>query len=80
MEKLKETLERQFEVSNMHFTAPTFITRLDSTVSWEPKSAHDEYWHVHADMNNTAHYHYSGIHVMTYYDIISIHVYIYCYR
>jgi hypothetical protein len=22
---------------------------------------HDEYWHVHADMNNTAHYHFSGL-------------------
>ena len=22
---------------------------------------HDEYWHVHADMNNTHHYHYSGL-------------------
>lgn len=60
VEKLKDTLERQFEVSNMHFTAPTFITRLDASVAWDPKSPHDEYWHVHADMNNTAHYHYSG--------------------
>ena len=22
---------------------------------------HDEYWHLHVDMNNTAHYHYSGL-------------------
>ena len=22
---------------------------------------HDEYWHTHADMNNTAHYQYSGL-------------------
>jgi hypothetical protein len=22
---------------------------------------HDEYWHPHADRNNTPHYHYSGL-------------------
>eukprot|EP01034_Spumella_vulgaris_P029284 gene29284-36307_t len=28
---------------------------------------HDEYWHPHADMNNTAHYHYSGLLYMSTY-------------
>ncbi len=41
--------------------------RLDASVAWEPQSPHDEYWHVHADMNNTAHYHYSGLLYMSNY-------------
>lgn len=28
---------------------------------------HDEYWHPHADMNNTGHYHYSGLLYMSTY-------------
>lgn len=45
----------------LYFTAPTFITRLDGRESWEPNEIHDQYWHVHADRNNTNHYHYSGL-------------------
>lgn len=32
------------------------------------KGIHDEYWHPHADMNNTAHYHYSGLLYMSTYE------------
>ena len=46
---------------DLFFTAPTFITKLDGRAGWEPKEWHDQYWHVHADRNNTAHYHYSGL-------------------
>jgi hypothetical protein len=28
---------------------------------------HDEYWHLHVDMNNTAHYHFSGLLYMSTY-------------
>ena len=28
---------------------------------------HDEYWHMHADMNNTEHYHFSGLLYMSTY-------------
>jgi len=34
---------------------------LDGRAGWEPKEWHDQYWHMHADRNNTAHYHYSGL-------------------
>eukprot|EP00602_Paraphysomonas_sp_CaronLab_P009781 CAMPEP_0185026834 /NCGR_PEP_ID=MMETSP1103-20130426/11351_1 /TAXON_ID=36769 /ORGANISM="Paraphysomonas bandaiensis, Strain Caron Lab Isolate" /LENGTH=265 /DNA_ID=CAMNT_0027560553 /DNA_START=73 /DNA_END=870 /DNA_ORIENTATION=+ len=47
--------------AEVYFTAPTFITRLDGRSSWNPQEIHDEYWHIHADMNNTAHYHFSGL-------------------
>jgi hypothetical protein len=58
--KLKLLVANTFEISNLYFTAPTFITRLDGNSSWAAAEIHDEYWHKHADMNNTAHYHYSG--------------------
>ena len=32
------------------------------------KGDHDEYWHVHADMNSTSHYHYSGLLYMSTFD------------
>ena len=60
--KLKETVMDFMNISELFFTAPTFITRLDGRdPDWEPAEIHDEYWHVHADRNNTEHYHYSGL-------------------
>lgn len=59
--RLKNHVMQQFHLSELYFTAPTFITRIDSRGEWEPQEIHDEYWHVHADMNNTAHYQYSGL-------------------
>jgi len=61
IQRLKLTLEAHFNLSDLYFTAPTFITRLDGRHSWQPKGVHDEYWHAHADRNNTSHYHYSGL-------------------
>ena len=59
--KLKSTLQETFEVQNLLFTAPTFITRLEGTPGWQPNEIHDEYWHPHVDRDNTQHYHYSGL-------------------
>lgn len=59
--KLKQAVMQTFELEKLYFTAPTFITRLDGTNNWEPQQIHDEYWHPHADHNNTPHYHYSGL-------------------
>ena len=60
IKKLKAIIEMTFNVSNLFFTAPTFITKLDGRKGWEAQGIHDEYWHPHADRENTAHYHYSG--------------------
>ena len=59
--KLKSILETTFEIQNLMFTAPTFITRLEGKTGWQPNEVHDEYWHPHADRDNTQHYHYSGL-------------------
>ncbi len=36
--RLKKQVEATFGVSNIYFTAPTFVTRLDGNSSWKPKS------------------------------------------
>jgi len=59
--KLKNLVSTKFNIQNLHFTAPTFITKLDGNPTWEPNEIHDEYWHTHVDMNNTEHYQYSGL-------------------
>lgn len=59
--QLKSLVSSTFGIEEVYFTAPTFITRLDGREGWEPQEIHDEYWHTHADMNNTAHYHFSGL-------------------
>ena len=70
-ERLKAVVEETFglsskdesggSVSDLHFTAPTFITREVGDESWRPTTMHDEYWHPHVDKNNTEHYDYSGL-------------------
>jgi hypothetical protein len=35
--KLKDELEATFNISKLFFTSPTFITRLDATLDWEPQ-------------------------------------------
>ena len=66
--RLREAVMNHFHLSVLSFTTPTFITRLDGNASWSPDGVHDEYWHVHADRNNTDHYHYSGLLYMSNYD------------
>jgi len=58
---LKNEVQHTFGVSDLYFTSPTFITRLDGNSSWQPEGVHDEYWHHHIDGENTPHYHYSGL-------------------
>lgn len=67
IQKLKETVMQTFQLPTLHFTAPTFITRIDADTPWQPQAIHDEYWHPHADHNNTEHYHYSGLLYMSTY-------------
>lgn len=66
--RLKSVVEKTFGLEELYFTAPTFITRLNGMTGWEPEGIHDEYWHPHADMNNTAHYQYSGLLYMSDYN------------
>eukprot|EP00937_MAST-01D_sp_MAST-1D-sp2_P003635 g3635.t1 len=61
IERIRQAVMAQFELTELHFTAPTFITRLVGDAAWQPKSMHDEYYHWHVDKNNTAHYDYSGL-------------------
>lgn len=35
--RLREEIMKTFSLSNVYFTAPTFITRIDSTKNWSPK-------------------------------------------
>jgi predicted 2-oxoglutarate/Fe(II)-dependent dioxygenase YbiX len=65
--RLKDSVMETFSVSDLYFTAPTFITRLDGNSSWNPEGDHDEYWHPHVDRSNTPHYHYSGLLYMSTY-------------
>lgn len=58
---LKELFEFQFQVSNLFFTSPSLLVRLDGNRSWVPRGSIDEYWTTKADMNSTASVHYSGI-------------------
>lgn len=62
--RLKRAVEQKFALdpAKLHFTAPTFITRLSGrNASWRPSEPHDEYWHEHVDRANTQHYEYSGL-------------------
>ncbi|CAK4726278.1 hypothetical protein LEN26_015056 [Aphanomyces euteiches] len=61
IEKIRRAVMEEFQLSSLHFTAPTFLTRLIGNESWTPAELHDEYWHAHVDKNNTAHYDYSGL-------------------
>jgi len=61
IERIKRTIQEEFGISQLHFTAPTFVTREVGNTAWHPKTMHDVYWHPHVDQNNTAHYHYSGL-------------------
>lgn len=67
IKQLKDLVIDVFQYKGIHFTAPTFITRLDGSTNWDPKEIHDEYWHRHADHNNTDHYHFSGLLYMSEY-------------
>lgn len=62
IQRIRQQIMDEFDLEDLYFTAPTFITReVGNASSWKPKSMHDEYWHPHVDKNNTAHYDYSGL-------------------
>ncbi|POM58056.1 hypothetical protein PHPALM_37348 [Phytophthora palmivora] len=61
VEKIRMALMKEFELEELYFSAPTFITRLIGNDSWTPSEIHDEYWHPHVDKENTKHYDYSGL-------------------
>ena len=37
IKQLKDLVSNTFQYHGLHFTAPTFITRLDGDTPWEPK-------------------------------------------
>ena len=61
IERIRAQVMREFGLSTLYATAPTFITREVGSFNWEPASDHDEYWHPHVDKANTPHYDYSGL-------------------
>ena len=70
IERIRLEVQKTFSISNLHFTAPTFITREIGSLenNWIPEHIHDEYWHAHIDKNNTQHYDYSGLLYLSDYD------------
>jgi len=60
-ERIHARLRSVFGLAALHFTAPTFVTRIRGSPEWQPGSEHDEYYHTHSDKANTAHYDYSGL-------------------
>lgn len=62
IQRIRQKIIDEFDLEELYFTAPTFITReVGNATHWAPKSIHDEYWHPHVDKNNTAHYDFSGL-------------------
>ncbi|RLN49273.1 hypothetical protein BBJ29_007499 [Phytophthora kernoviae] len=61
VKKIRRALMEEFDLEELYFSAPTFITRLVGNESWTPEEVHDEYWHPHVDKDNTKHYDYSGL-------------------
>lgn len=61
VERIKQRVQLEFGLEILHFTAPTFVTRLVGNSSWTPATVHDEYYHTHVDKDNTDHYDYSGL-------------------
>nr|CCA14863.1 conserved hypothetical protein [Albugo laibachii Nc14] len=61
VENIRKAVMEEFQLEVLHFTAPTFITRIIGNASWTPREMHDEYWHLHVDKNNTPHYDYSAL-------------------
>lgn len=61
--RIHARLKEVFNISTLHFTAPTFVTRIlgSEDQAAAASDVHDEYWHPHVDQDNTAHYHYSGL-------------------
>lgn len=62
IERIRQRVVGVFNLTGrLAFTAPTFVTRIIGDPGWAPEEPHSEYFHPHVDMDNTAHYHYSGL-------------------
>ncbi|KAF2905385.1 hypothetical protein ILUMI_00790 [Ignelater luminosus] len=56
----------QIDFDSLHLTHPTFFSRLTNL---EPKTEHDEYWHVHVDKVTYESFHYTSLLYLTDYGI-----------
>ena len=61
LSRILDRVKTTFHVPTLYQSAPTFFALLVGEESWEPLSLHDMYFGIHADRNNTPHYHYSGL-------------------
>ena len=67
LQSVRTIIEEVFDTSGVHFTGPTFITRIigddDDAVDdiKEGGVLHDQYWHPHVDKVNSEQYDYSGL-------------------
>ena len=50
---LESLLTSEFGLSELHFSAPTFVARLQGSAAWRARDVHDEYWHPHVDRVST---------------------------
>jgi hypothetical protein len=60
-ERIRARVMAVNNLTELWFTAPTFVARTIGRLGWQPKDPHDEYWHAHVDKENTFHYDYSGL-------------------
>jgi len=58
--KIQHAIAEIFQISadNLYLTHPTFFSRLTNL---EPKTEHDEYWHVHVDKVTYESFHYTSL-------------------
>ena len=61
VERVRRRLAAAYNLTALHLTAPTFITRVVGAAGWRAADEHDEYYHAHADGLTTPHYAYSGL-------------------
>ena len=62
LRRIQDRVAAVLNVSRVHATAPTFVTRLiGDPLLAEPSAEHDRYWAPHIDGENTEHYYYSGL-------------------
>lgn len=59
-EKIQSAIAEAFglDSSKLYLTHPTFFSRLTSK---EPRTVHDEYWHVHIDKHTYESFHYTSL-------------------
>ena len=62
--KIREATAKHFQIApeSLHFTHPTFFSRLDNR---KPQGPHDEYWHLHVDKTTYPEFHYTSLLYLT---------------